>query len=359
MVEVIDRIKNYAASKIPFLRRENSEPGQIIFFGERLPEPPPNLDDERFESVTVRILETLNIATFRYENLLKDKFTFPLTGADFKLLRTINRFIPSARNVGGRLEIYPNYARGAYKGSRLALLLPEEEIKKGRIKHTEILFAADIVNEKKQIGILCPRPPFKEVEVTRKSRRKKGDFYLSPMQKLTQDLSIDPILALNQIKRLVGKLREEFNDTQIALMQKTLTQREISLVDSIKEKAESSNTELIMLGLIKNDKLQKLCLGFNYSLGSKVDPVWRHEEFLGTLPDLDYFVVPSTNSHFDNMAGIFSAEGVFTIDGGRLPVTTWEIAENSINRMNYRIFRRFLGSRVGEFDKLGTPPVIL
>lgn len=359
MIEAIDRIKNYAASRIPFLRRENSDPDQIILFGERSLEPLPNLDDERFESIRDRIHETLDIATFGYKNLLKDRFIFPLTGADFKLLRAINKFIPSAKNTGARLEIYPDYARGAYKGSRLALLLPEEEIKKRRIKHTGILFSADIVDEKKQMGILCPRPPFKEVEVIRKSRHEMGDPYLGPMKKLTEDMSIDPILALNQIKRLVRGLREEFNNTQIALMQKNLTQREMSLVDSIKEKAKSSNLELIILGLIKNDRLQKLGLGFNYSLGSKIDPVWRHEEFLGTLNDLDYFVMPSTNSHLDNMAGVFSAEGVFTIDGNRLPVTTWEIADNRSNRMYYRIFRRFLGGRVGEYDKLGIPPIIL
>lgn len=365
MPEVLDRAKNFIASAgASFFRRPPRNPNQtsFIIIPESAQESTVKVDDERFDPVKSGIQEILDSANFGYRGyrtLLRDRFSFPLSAGDFRLVNQVNHFLPSVRNTGAELQIHLIKETGTNYKSSLGLVLPEMEIGRRRIKYTSLRISASAVDEIAFMGAIAPRAPYKEVHYQRMVRP-KGNLLEVSTQDLLMDPKADPVLALQQIKRMVENLKQEFSQTEADLQQQILTSEERVLVQALSEKTQTIGEKFSLFGFIGNDKLQKLVLAICLPSNSGADLVWRDRNFLTELPGVEYyFMVPSTSSRWDELPSTFYAEGILNINGDRLPIILFEGEINYPSWIQARLFKRFLCSRAGLVDELGIPPISL
>jgi len=274
-------------------------------------EPQVLVDDPKFQKVTELAEEIYTLTTF--SRLKPDaslqKATIPLLGSDLGPANIVRRFLPSSVHRG--LEVTIN-----------RLHLPERE-------SLNVYLNVPIVAGENQppvysrLQVWAPdeKPYSKRVYFSRKP-------YLASAVDITGQKNANPVLALEQIRDVVGNLRTEFAKDTVEKADELLNPMQRGLVRAIRERGmeavENSGDQFVLFGNFDRDnKLFELEATFSTENADPANAEWRETDFLDGLP-------VSWSNHGRDLSGNIHA---YIINGGFM-ATGW--GELSVIRRQQR-----------------------
>lgn len=333
------------------------------------------VSDPRYLKVKQGIKELFSLATFGSSETY---LVLPVKGSDLKQARGVTRFLPGAINTEVlSVEIDNGVRRGYYMvrgetrtrviGSSLSVTIPRDERFRPNLKYKGVQISTKEYDLKEGDPYSAQRLHFERSPID------------SGIQNLLKSREANPVLAVEQLQRVVKGLRAEFAQREAERAEDLLNPRQRGLVRAIMEKgmeiwarsqfegADSTRNEFVLIGDIgENKKSTEIGVIFSASGDHRTWGEWTSRNVLEGLriswPYKGRVLVGETHSFLDvgdQTEKYYDARGEINLErthGGhrylmdRMPVSIFhpkDLYKYDVGHLIRGYFENFLMARVG------------